>query len=257
MSQISVSESVSYFTVSRGGTNLNRGRTHARTGPDTQRAQAHNHKQNSPEMRKQQPTNVPQTNLSRVSQSGVVLRRSVVRRSTADPSVYLPRNCVLCFWKVGLRLAVEDYFMPRVRAFLRSAPGSRVRSGSASDLCDVCAWVPCGRSHRDPGAAPRLERVDSFRKLSHRKKEDLNAHVALGTFYSEERAESATAMTEAVKVNGDCGLTAAGATSATLAHMTLARQRKDAFVRDACSRATSCTPAGWRTQAAARTRTAT
>ena len=106
--------------------------------------------------RKQQPTNVPQTNLSRVSQSGVVLRRSVVRRSTADPSVYLPTNCVLCFWKVGLRLAVEDYFMPRVRAFLRSAPGSRVRSGSASDLCDVCAWVPCGRSHRDPGA-PRLE----------------------------------------------------------------------------------------------------
>ena len=41
--------------------------------------------------------------------------------------------------KVGRR---SDYFMPRVRAFLRSAPGSRVRSGSASDLCDVCAWVP-------------------------------------------------------------------------------------------------------------------
>ena len=146
--------------------------------------------------------------------------------------------------------------------FLEAHPGPgsdpdlhRISATSVRGCRAVAATVipgPPGLNGRPLRAA-----VDSFRKLSHRKKEDLNAHVALGTFYSEERAESATAMTEAVKVNGDCGLTAAGATSATLAHMTLARQRKDAFVRDACSRATSCTPAGWRTQAAARTRTAT
>ena len=91
---------------------------------------------------------------------------------TADhPSVYLPRNCVRCFWKVARcrRRLVITLCRVCVR-FLEAHPGP----GSDPDLHRISATSVRGcravaaSSHRDPGAPPGLNglSVDSTRSES-------------------------------------------------------------------------------------------
>lgn len=73
---------------------------------------------------------------------------------------------MLCFWKVGLRLAVEAITLCRVCVrFLEAHPGP----GSDPDLHRISATSVRGcravAGHRDPGA-PRLERAGLTRSES-------------------------------------------------------------------------------------------